>query len=390
MVRFRQLFEIRLLHILIHYYFYVKSFIYIIGDKMIWIKNQEKIRKISTTLWSVSLTVLLIFCAIKYSSQCSQGILNGISFCVTVLIPSLFIFMVIAQYVAQSRLSSVLCRLLKPVVTKLFRLPQEGSIVLFMSALGGYPVGARCISSLYESGGINEEQAKKLSLIAVNSGPGFVLNFVGSALLNNKKAGVILLVSQLLSFFIIALIVGRTYKTKYDSTTVRKVNKNANFVEAVQGGCKATINMCAMVIAFCAVISVCDYVLSDYPVLCDALACVLEVTTACNRMCTKYPMYLVSFAIGFSGICVHFQIYSALKDIKINKLLFFFIRTMQGITSALITYILLILFPLTSEVFSTVETAQAESYTTLWGCCALILTAVCFLNSLSKTKFIRR
>lgn len=357
---------------------------------MLWIKNQDKIKKIISSFWSVVLTISCIFCAIKFSSECRDGIIRGLSFCVTILIPSLFIFMVIAQYVANSKTATILGKIFSPITTSLLKLPKESSSVLILSLIGGYPIGARCISSLYQNGSINEAQAKKLSLIAVNSGPGFVLNFVGSALLKNEKAGAILLFSQVIAFFIVALIVGRFYKIKDESIATRQSKNKSNIVEAVESGCKATINMCAMVIAFSAVISVCDSVLKDFPTLCDAVACILEVTTACNRMCGKYPLHLISFAIGFSGICVHFQIYSALKSIRINKLLFFLIRILQGITASITTYILLILFPITSEVFSTVEKAQPSTTAPIWGCCALILTAVCFLNSLSNAKLKRR
>ncbi|MBQ8057231.1 MAG: hypothetical protein IJ275_02720 [Ruminococcus sp.] len=357
---------------------------------MIWIKNQDKHKKHLKTFWSITMTSVCIFGAVKFSSQCRDGIISGLSLCVSVLIPSLFIFMVIAQYVANSRLTDALGRLLSPITTKLLLLPKESSSALMLSLIGGYPIGARCIATLFKNGSINKKQAKKLSLIAVSSGPGFVVNFVGSALLNNKQAGSILLTSQIIAYFVIAVIIGRLYKISDESIVCKTKYNGTTIVEAVENGCTATINMCAMVISFSAIISVCESLLCDHPAISDAVACLLEVTTACNIMCGKYPLYLISFAIGFGGICVHFQVYSALKDIQINKFAFFLTRIIQGITASFITYILLILFPTTSEVFSTVENVETSTTTPLWGCCALILTAVCFLNSLSNEKLKRR
>ncbi len=355
-----------------------------------WFKNEDRLKNSALNTITLLCAVITVFCAVKYSNVISKGILNGLSFCFTVLIPSLFIFMVIAQYVANSRLSDILSKLLGGISARLFGIPKQGASAVIMSLIGGYPVGARCVSSLYQNGKINEEQAKKLSLIAVNSGPGFVLNFVGGALLSDKSSGIILFVSQIVAFFVVSLIVGRCYKIKNDYITVSCCSKKQSLVETVEDSIKATANMCAMVIVFCSVISVCESVLKDYPILCDALTCMLEVTTACNRMCNKYPLYLVAFAVGFSGLCVHFQIFSALKNIRINKLLFFFIRIVQGITASVVTYILVILIKPNSEVFSTVDNVSAETTSGLFGCCALILTAVCFLNSLSNTKTKRR
>lgn len=376
--------------VIIQYYFYVKALIYINGDKMIWIKNQDKYSDKLKLIFKTTLTICSIVFAVKFSPQCRDGIINGLSLCMTVLIPSLFVFMVIAQYVANDKVTDLFGRLFSPITTKLLKLPKESSTVLLLSLIGGYPIGARCVATLFDNRLINEEQAKKLSLIAVSSGPGFVLNYLGSALLENTKAGIILFISQIIAFFTVAVLIGRTYKVTNESTKAYKKRYNSGIVEAVESGTKATANMCAMVIAFSALISVFDFLLSDYPVVCDALACFLEVTTACNRICNKYPLYIISFVTGFSGLCVHFQIFSAVKEIRINKFAFFMWRIIQGITASIATYILLIIYPLTDEVFSTVEATHHSNAAPLWGCCALVLTAVCFLNSLSKTKLNRR
>lgn len=357
---------------------------------MVWFKNSERLKKILSTAFSLLLTVCAIYIAIKYSAECSQGILSGLTFCVTVLVPSLFIFMVIASFLANSKVCDILGRFLGKPVQKLFKLPRCSATAIILSLIGGYPVGARCVASLFESGSINKEQAKKLSLITVCAGPSFVLNFVGNALLNSKKAGYILLISQIISFFIIALLCGRFIKVKDENIVVNKKTSNANIVEAVENGCKATINMCAMVVVFSAIISVCDTLLKSYTVGQDICCAILEVTTACNRLSAKYPLYVISFLIGFAGISVHFQIFSALKSIGVNKFLFFSIRILQGIIACAVTYILLILFPITTEVFSTTDKAQGTMYSSVWGCVALILTAICFLNSLSYTKIKRR
>lgn len=368
----------------------MSGLIYISGDQMVWIRTPDKLKSKAKAVLTLVLTFAAIYCAINFSQECSVGILNGLSFCITVLIPSLFIFMVIASYIANSKVSVILSKLLSRPTEKLLNLPGECSLALILSLLGGYPVGARCIAALYDNGSINKSQAQKLSMMAVCAGPGFVLNYIGDALLNNKKAGTVLLVSQIISFIVVAIIFGRGIKVKVDYVDNKTVTHSTGIVDAVHSGCIATVNMCAMVIVFSAVISVCDKVLYSYPILCDAVCGLLEVTTACNRMCTRYPLYVISFLTGFGGISVHFQIFSALKSIDINKGLFFLFRILQGIIASAVTYILLILFPVTSEVFSTVKEVQGTVASSVWGCIALILTAVCFLNSISYTKLKRR
>lgn len=357
---------------------------------MMWLQNWDVYKTRIKTIISIFLTIFAIYCAIHYSKECSDGVTQGLELCMTVLVPSLFVFMVIASYSADSLLFTFLNKLLQKPVYLFFKLEKECAGVLILSLLGGYPVGAKCIATLYKSGNISKNQAQKLSLIAVCSGPGFVLNFVGNALLNNKLSGAILFISQLIGFFTVAFVFGRLIKVKDENIDASSLNKKPSIVDAVSSASKATLNMCAMVVAFSALLNVLNSVFQSYEKLNDISALILEITLACNKLSTQYPLYIISFAIGFSGLCVHFQIFSILKEIEINKILFFFARIIQGITSAFATYILLILFPTASKVFSTVESTTPTVSTTATGAVLLVLTAVCFLNSLSFTKYKRR
>lgn len=353
---------------------------------MLWIRNKERIKTIS----ALCASALAIYCAIKFSRECTDGVLCGIAFCITVLVPSLFVFMVIASYISNSKVCDIVSKVLSVPTQKILRLPAVCSTAILMSVLGGYPVGARCVSALYENGSISESQAQKLSVIVVCSGPGFVINYIGNALLSNRQSGVILLVSQLIAFVLTALIGGRCIKTKTDYTIASMHNRNTSIVDAVYNGCKATFNMCAMVVIFSAIIAVCENLFVNSHMLCDVVVSTLEVTTACNKLCHRYPLYIISFIVGFGGLSVHFQVFSALKGIKINKALFFLYRIIQGIFAGVATYILLILFPLSSEVFSSVDKVQPNFATSLIGTLALMLTAVCFINSINNEKIIRR
>lgn len=354
------------------------------------IKKYDKTLNHLKKATSLLITVAAIFVAIAYSKECSQGIKNGLTFCFSVLIPSLFIFMIVAQYTANSKISTIIGIILQKPSQKILGLSGVCSGVLILSLIGGYPVGARCIASLYKNRSISKGTASKLSMMAVCSGPGFVLNFVGQAMLSNKSAGAILFASQVTSFIVLCFICSKVMKCDDTGAIIVPTKKYKTFVESVNDGCVATINMCAMVLLFSAIIAVCDCIFKDNKSLSDLLCATLEVTTACKRLCTKAPLYVTSFIIGFGGICVHCQVFSALKDIGINKTLFFLFRILQGILAACTTYILLILINPHIEVFSTTKTVYYDNASTIWGSVALILTAICFVNSVKLSKHIRR
>ena len=72
---------------------------------------------------------------------------------------------------------------------------------------------------------------------------------------------------------------------------------------------------------------------------------------------------------------------------KVNKILFFFCRILQGFITALLTHLGIKLFSVTTDVFSTstVENFSFFGGTALSGA-ALLFTALCFLYSLKNYK----
>ena len=358
---------------------------------MIKIINSKNIKNKAKAVMPCLIITAIFSGLFIYSKECKNGIVNGLIICVSNLVPSLFLYMILASYISGSKISLYIGAILGKPVTKLLKLPKSSASAILLSLIGGYPVGAKCVANAYKNNLLTKSQAKKLSLITVSSGTGFTLNFVALSLYNNKKIGIILLVSQILAYIITATLICVFVKCD-DSIEVsnNRQIKHTDFTSAVFDGCVATLNMCAMVIVFSALVCVCEKILHNTPHIKDIIILTLEVTTACTKLYTKYPIYAISFAMGFSGLCIHFQIFSILKDIGINKMLFFFFRIIQGICSACLTYILLIFFPVTVDVFSSVDITTPEFSSTVTGGMALILTSVCFLNSINISNLKRR
>ena len=79
---------------------------------------------------------------IAYPEKMATGIADGLLICGNILIPSLFPFTVLAMFFIES---NILQRHLKtPIMFSLF--------VFLLSIIGGYPVGAKIISSSYQKG----------------------------------------------------------------------------------------------------------------------------------------------------------------------------------------------------------------------------------------------
>lgn len=153
--------------------------------------------------------VLAAACALLiFPAQAAHGAENGLRYSLSILIPSLYPFMVLSVFVVKSGLSERLGRVLEKPTQALFRLPGNAVASVIMSIIGGYPAGARSAAALYESGAITQEQVERMMCFCVNAGPSFVITAVGIGFLKSAQAGNILFVSQLVSFFAMGILSG--------------------------------------------------------------------------------------------------------------------------------------------------------------------------------------
>lgn len=329
-------------------------------------------------------TLILIF-----PDETSAGAKNGLEFCAGILVPSLFPFMVISSFTIESGLCSLLEKPFSKIIRHLFNLPGICTSTIIMSLVGGYPVGARGIRGLYEKGLITEKEAKQMAYFCVCSGPGFLITFVGASLYHNKNIGIILLCSSVISVLILGITIGLFNKNKIDTNNIiyskpKLSDFSQSLAKSATDASRGIIEMCALVVFFSVFIKFGEMVITNQNLL-KGFYILTEVTTASNNLSLNTPIYIIAFALGFGGLCVHFQVFQGLKDIKINKLLFFIFRIIQGILTALFTNILLHFFPVSEQVFSTAEKTNAViSSSSYLGSIMLVITAVCFIYSIKS------
>lgn len=328
----------------------------------------------------------------------TDGALKGLIYCGNVLIPSLFPFMFLTIFIIKSNLSDTLSMIFKPLTLYLFRLPCCCGAPLLLSMFGGYPIGAKSAANLLKQGKITQEQAKHMALCAVGGGPAFAIFAVGGSLLHNTTIGLIIYLSQLLAQLIICALWALFYPIpdyiKSNSTISHKSDFSASIVESCSDAVACIIQLCGLVVLFSAVWGIIESAGGDVlfgNLLCKVgvtqstayslLPCIWEVTCGC---CTAAgngaPACLSAFAIGFGGLCVHFQIYSVARTIKIQKLLFTFYRFVQGMLAAAFTAAALAIYPIPLTVWANTPFSSCQS-TTYWGSFALVVMMIFFLLS---------
>lgn len=366
----------------------MQSVAYILLVKvMSFFKITEIKRALLLGVFALSACALILI----FPDETSAGAKNGLEFCAGVLVPSLFPFMVISSFIIESGICSLFEKPFSKIIGYLFNLPGICTSTIIMSLIGGYPVGARCIRSLYEKGLITEKETQKMSYFCVCSGPGFLITFVGATLYKNKNIGIILLCASVISVLILGIIIGLCNKNKIIDNNVTFLKPklsdfSQSLAKSATDASRGVIEMCALVVFFSVFIKFGEMIITDQSLL-KGFYILTEVTTAVNNLYQNTPVYIVAFALGFGGLCVHFQVFQGLKDIKISKLLFFLFRIIQGILTVLFTNVLLYFFPVSEEVFSTAQKTNAVITSSSYlGSIMLVITAVCFIYSLKSNK----
>ena len=338
-------------------------------------------------------TVILgIYICLRYAAECTKGIENGILFCIEVLAPSLFLFMALSSYIVKCGFAQILAKPSGKITRFLFRLPPIAASAILLSMIGGYPVGARIACMLYESGELSASEARKTACIAVCAGPGFLLNYVGRALIGSVEAGTVLLASQIIGMLLTGFIAGRLIPSKpeYSRRAVTAQASGNLLTGSVESASRSIFQLCGMVVICSALIEVIATV-SPSGIVTDIASAMVEITTGCDRMCGRYPLYLIAFFIGFGGISVHLQIYAGMGKLSLNKGLFFLCRIIQGIFTAAAAYILFMVFPIQQSVFNSTDAPLTFSRSaTLAGSAALVLSSLCFLGSIRRLKLKRQ
>jgi sporulation integral membrane protein YlbJ len=332
------------------------------------------------------LTAVGVYAALRYPQECAKGIGDGISFCTGVLVPSLFFFMALTAYLIKSGIASVLSRPLAWLSMKLFRLPGESMTAVLLAMLGGYPIGAGCAAMLMDEGRLSESEAVKTSYIAVAAGPGFLINYIGTALLGNPAVGEVLLAAQAVAILLTGILIGYTVKTEPPLQRVHGVVRNSGntLVEAIRSAGYATFTMCSTVLLFSAVTEILRTIFTEETAA--ILAGICEVTTGSSLLSSHgASLPLIAFFIGFGGLSVHCQIYAILNQLAVNRRLFFFYRIIEGIITALCTYSILMIFPIEAAVFNSTDAPlTAGRSATIAGSGALILASICFVGTVSE------
>lgn len=313
-----------------------------------------------------------------FSDEFASGMKTGLSNCARAVIPSLFPFMIAATLTGYGELPEKIKRILTPLTKFFFGLPADCFFAVITGQLGGYLAGAKAAETLFSSGRLTQSQAGRLIMFSVNAGMGFSVNAVGSVMLRSRESGRILLASLVISSLILGFISKHSGCNEYE--TKRLAPKELSFsqaiVSSVSSAAISTLFACAFVTVFSGVSEVMQSLIKN-ETLRLAVSCILEVTNGCFDASGKISLPLIAAVCAFGGICVHLQVFSVAKEIKIDVARFYLFRIIHSALAYLICRIILYFFPIEQSVFLSFSGSAA-----LWSFSAPASVSLLFLSAL--------
>ena len=179
----------------------------------------QKTNKLYRFLFT-ALSLYLIVLLLRYPTLSLEYASTGLNLWLTKMVPTLLPFMILSGIMIRMDLTGSFVRLLHPLLHSLYGTSKNGSYTMIMGFLCGFPMGARIVGELYETGRLSREESSRLLCFCNNIGPIYFLSYVVPVLAIEKPLVPFLIMYgiPLLYGMILCRIAPFFYRTQHHAT----------------------------------------------------------------------------------------------------------------------------------------------------------------------------
>ncbi len=248
------------------------------------------------------------------------GAADGITLCLSTLIPSIFPFILLSVLLTGA-LAGQAIRPLK-WITSICKMPAGTESLFVISFLGGYPTGAQNVAQLYHLGQLPLSAAMRMLALCNHAGPAFIFGVLG-AQFSKASTAWILWITQIFS----SICVGLLFPGDIPSTPVYPSSKKIRVMDAIPQAVKTTGLICGWVVLMRMILAFFDswflwLLPQSFQVI---LSGILELSNGCVRLADVKSeglrFLIASCLLPFGGICVTLQTASVAGRIPMNQYL---------------------------------------------------------------------
>lgn len=286
---------------------------------------------------------------VYFGKEIADGIKQGINLSLNLIIPSLFLFLALADFTMKSGLYKYLSVpfgfLKRPLRLDTYRLS-----IFILSLIGGYPIGARLLASAVKSNRISSADASRMFCFCTNCGPAFLITAVGIGIYKNPIIGTVIYLSQIIAALVLGFLNKPLQYVISDGKSYSdKISIPSALVSSVTDTIKALSAICGFIVFFSAFMPLTKILFSEFPKTATIITNgLLEVTEGCTQAASlSFTAAVIMTAIftGFGGICVTLQLTALLRGTGIKLCRFFAMRLVYTAISAAVTWTLLSALP---------------------------------------------
>lgn len=156
----------------------------------------------------VFLFFIMLICPKAVFTGASEGLLLWFQ----IILPTLFPFLLVTNLLLATGSIRYISSAFGGVLSRIFRVSQNGSFAVLTGFLCGYPMGAKTAADLTVSGYISREEGQYLLSFCNNTSPVFILNFLVWKTLKDERLMLPTLCILMLSPVIVSLFTRRKYR----------------------------------------------------------------------------------------------------------------------------------------------------------------------------------
>lgn len=314
--------------------------------------------KLNTKFLIKVFLILFIIFLIIFSKTNILAVQNAISLFFEKVFPSLFPFFIAADLLSHTNIINILNTILSPIMKPLFNVSGKGAFPFIMGIISGYPTGAKIVSDFRKNNICTKVECERLLAYTNNSGPLFIIGTVGSSLFLSTEIGILLLITHIFGTLTVGIIF-RFYKNNYyrNENIVDELdidNFSSILTESIFNSFKTTGMIFGFIIMFSIInnILLTSGILKLFPsAIIGSILSTCEITNGINYISMikssnlTIQLILTSFFLGFGGISVLMQVYSIISKTDLSIKPYILGKLLHGLTSAIYTLIIILLFP---------------------------------------------
>ncbi len=307
--------------------------------------------KNTVTMSAIAVYVIML---IVWSKDIGDSVRNSIKNCIEIIIPSLYIFMILSDFIISSNLYALIGKPFSLISRYVFRLPVEYFSIFIIGSIGGYPIGAKLLVNMVTSGKIDKNTAEDMILYCYLSGPAFICGIVGIHIFSDIRPALLIFISILISNIIVAVINGLKREIPPKTVITPSIDISVDkFVVSIYNGGKGILSVCAIIIFFSSITCISEkigltciltefidtFTSLDYSAGNSVVKSFIEISNVTSFSSDFRLIPIIASLLSFGGICVIVQLRGIISN-HMSLKRFYIVRFLLIISTYLVCKIL--------------------------------------------------